>query len=405
MRRADRINQPLATCLSENYEIFKDLKMKYALVNGIIYTGYDRLTQHAVVINNDTITQICAQQDLPADIDQIDVKGAIVAPGFIDLQLNGCGGVMFNDDISTHALDVMHNANLKSGCTSFLPTFITSSDADMLKAIEETRQYMAEHPNQVLGLHLEGPYLNPEKKGIHNIDYVRTSDQTMIDTICANHDVIAKVTMAPEVNDHKHIKQLAETGIVVSLGHTNCTYQQARAGFASGMAFATHLFNAMSSIAGREPGAVGAVYDSPDIYTGIIADGFHVDYANIRIAKKIKQDKLILVTDATAPAGAEMDYFIFVGKKVYYRDGKCVDEHGTLGGSALTMIQAVKNAVEHVGIALDEALRMATLYPARAMKLDHKLGKLAPDTIANLAIFDQDFQVQATIVNGKYEQI
>ncbi|MZI93404.1 N-acetylglucosamine-6-phosphate deacetylase [Vibrio sp. CAIM 722] len=378
--------------------------MKYALTNGIVYTGQDRLEGYAVIINNDVITNIVPEQQLPEDVQTIDLEGAIVSPGFIDLQLNGCGGVMFNDDISESALDIMHKANLKSGCTSFLPTFITSPDEDMRQAVETTRRYMSAKPNQVLGLHMEGPYLNPEKKGIHNIDYVRSSNQEMVDYLCKNSDVIAQVTMAPEVNDHQHITQLANANIVVSLGHTNCTYQQAREGFASGMTFATHLFNAMSSIVGREPGAVGAVYDSPDVYTGIIADGFHVDFANIRIAKKIKQDKLILVTDATAPAGAEMDYFIFVGKKVYYRDGKCVDEHGTLGGSALTMIKAIENAVEHVGIALDEALRMATLYPARAIGLDHKLGQIKPGMVANLAIFDRDFTVKATIVNGQYEQ-
>ncbi|MBF8999822.1 N-acetylglucosamine-6-phosphate deacetylase [Vibrio nitrifigilis] len=378
--------------------------MKYALTNGIVYTGQDRLEGYAVIINNDVITNIVPEQQLPEDVQTIDLEGAIVSPGFIDLQLNGCGGVMFNDDISESALDIMHKANLKSGCTSFLPTFITSPDEDMRQAVETTRRYMSAKPNQVLGLHMEGPYLNPEKKGIHNIDYVRSSNQEMVDYLCKNSDVIAQVTMAPEVNDHQHITQLANANIVVSLGHTNCTYQQAREGFASGMTFATHLFNAMSSIVGREPGAVGAVYDSPDVYTGIIADGFHVDFANIRIAKKIKQDKLILVTDATAPAGAEMDYFIFVGKKVYYRDGKCVDEHGTLGGSALTMMKAIENAVEHVGIALDEALRMATLYPARAIGLDHKLGQIKPGMVANLAIFDRDFTVKATIVNGQYEQ-
>ncbi|HHB1206368.1 TPA: N-acetylglucosamine-6-phosphate deacetylase, partial [Vibrio cholerae] len=174
--------------------------------------------------------------------------------------------------------------------------------------------------------------------------------------------------------------------------------------FESGITFATHLFNAMTPMVGREPGVVGAIYDTPEVYAGIIADGFHVDYANIRIAHKIKGEKLVLVTDATAPAGAEMDYFIFVGKKVYYRDGKCVDENGTLGGSALTMIEAVQNTVEHVGIALDEALRMATLYPAKAIGVDEKLGRIKKGMIANLTVFDRDFNVKATVVNGQYEQ-
>ncbi|EOW2078264.1 N-acetylglucosamine-6-phosphate deacetylase [Vibrio mimicus] len=376
----------------------------YALTNCKIYTGNDVLVKHAVIINGDKIETVCPIESLPSDIKVVDLNGANLSPGFIDLQLNGCGGVMFNDEITAKTIDIMHKANLKSGCTSFLPTLITSSDENMRQAIAAAREYQNQYPNQSLGLHLEGPYLNVMKKGIHSVDFIRPSDDSMIDTICANSDVIAKVTLAPENNKSEHIEKLVKAGIVVSIGHTNATYAEARQSFESGITFATHLFNAMTPMVGREPGVVGAIYDTPDVYAGIIADGFHVDYANIRIAHKIKGEKLVLVTDATAPAGAEMDYFIFVGKKVYYRDGKCVDENGTLGGSALTMIEAVQNTVEHVGIALDEALRMATLYPAKAIGVDDKLGRIKKGMIANLTVFDRDFNVKATVVNGQYEQ-
>ncbi|MEF2507295.1 N-acetylglucosamine-6-phosphate deacetylase [Vibrio mimicus] len=376
----------------------------YALTNCKIYTGNDVLVKHAVIINGDKIETVCPIESLPSDIKVVDLNGANLSPGFIDLQLNGCGGVMFNDEITAKTIDIMHKANLKSGCTSFLPTLITSSDENMRQAIAAAREYQSQYPNQSLGLHLEGPYLNVMKKGIHSVDFIRPSDDSMIDTICANSNVIAKVTLAPENNKPEHIEKLVQAGIVVSIGHTNATYAEARQSFESGITFATHLFNAMTPMVGREPGVVGAIYDTPDVYAGIIADGFHVDYANIRIAHKIKGEKLVLVTDATAPAGAEMDYFIFVGKKVYYRDGKCVDENGTLGGSALTMIEAVQNTVEHVGIALDEALRMATLYPAKAIGVDDKLGRIKKGMIANLTVFDRDFNVKATVVNGQYEQ-
>lgn len=376
----------------------------YALTNSKIYTGSDVLTHHAVIINDNIIVAVCPVEELSPEIHTIDLNGAILSPGFIDLQLNGCGGVMFNDDITAETIQIMHQANLKSGCTSFLPTLITSSDENMRQAIAAQREYQNQHQHQSLGLHLEGPYLNVMKKGIHSVDYIRQSDEAMIDFICQNSDVVAKVTLAPENNDPLHIEKLVAAGIVVSIGHTNATYVEARKGFETGITFATHLFNAMTPMTGREPGVVGAIYDTPEVYTGIIADGFHVDYANIRIAHKIKGDKLVLVTDATAPAGAEMDYFIFVGKKVYYRDGKCVDENGTLGGSALTMIEAVQNTVEHVGIALDEALRMATLYPAKAIGVEKKLGRVKKGYIANLTIFDGNFNVKATVVNGQYEQ-
>ncbi|WP_210441512.1 N-acetylglucosamine-6-phosphate deacetylase [Vibrio crassostreae] len=375
----------------------------YALSNCKIYTGSDVLTDHAVVIENELIKKVCPISELPEGIEVRDLDGANLSPGFIDLQLNGCGGVMLNDEITAETMQIMHKANLKSGCTSFLPTLITSSDEDMRAVITAAREYHNQYQNQSLGLHLEGPYLNVAKKGIHSVDHIRKSDNEMIELICDNSDLVAKVTLAPELNDLEHIERLHKAGVVVSIGHTNATYAEARQGFESGITFATHLFNAMTPMVGREPGVVGAIYDTPEVYAGIIADGFHVDYANIRIAHKIKGEKLVLVTDATAPAGADMEYFIFVGKKVYYRDGKCVDENGTLGGSALTMIEAVQNTVEHAGIALDEALRMATLYPATAIGVESKLGRIKKGMVANLAVFDRDFNVKATVVNGQYE--
>lgn len=375
----------------------------YALSNCKIYTGSDVLTDHAVVIENELIKKVCPISELPEGIEVRDLNGANLSPGFIDLQLNGCGGVMLNDEITAETMQIMHEANLKSGCTSFLPTLITSSDEDMRAVITAAREYHNQYQNQSLGLHLEGPYLNVAKKGIHSVDHIRKSDSEMIELICENSDLVAKVTLAPELNDPEHIERLHQAGVVVSIGHTNATYTEARQSFESGITFATHLFNAMTPMVGREPGVVGAIYDTPEVYAGIIADGFHVDYANIRIAHKIKGEKLVLVTDATAPAGADMEYFIFVGKKVYYRDGKCVDENGTLGGSALTMIEAVQNTVEHAGIALDEALRMATLYPATAIGVESKLGRIKKGMVANLAVFDRDFNVKATVVNGQYE--
>ncbi|OIQ25940.1 N-acetylglucosamine-6-phosphate deacetylase [uncultured Vibrio sp.] len=376
----------------------------YALTNCKIFTGSDVLVNHAVIINEGLIEAVCPLSELPSGIEAKDLQGANLSPGFIDLQLNGCGGVMLNDEITADTMQTMHRANLKSGCTSFLPTLITSSDEDMRNAISAAREYHDKYQNQSLGLHLEGPYLNVLKKGIHSVDHIRPSDSSMIDLICENADLVTKITLAPELNEPEHIERLKKAGVVVSIGHTNATYAEARQSFDAGITFATHLFNAMTPMVGREPGVVGAIYDTPEVYAGIIADGFHVDYANIRIAHKIKGEKLVLVTDATAPAGAEMDYFIFVGKKVYYRDGKCVDENGTLGGSALTMIEAVQNTVEHVGIALDEALRMATLYPAAAIGVEDQLGRIKKGMVANLAVFDRDFNVQATVVNGQYEQ-
>jgi N-acetylglucosamine-6-phosphate deacetylase len=375
----------------------------YALVNGRIFTGHEILDNHAVVIADGLIERVCPRDALDAAIAQQDVAGAFIAPGFIDLQLNGCGGVQFNDDInalSIETLEIMQRANEKSGCTSYLPTLITSTDALMKRAVETMRAYLAKHQHQALGLHLEGPWLNKAKKGTHNPELIRLPDTDLVDFLCANADVITKVTLAPENAGSEVIRQLRDAGIIVSAGHSNATYEEAKIGFSAGVSFATHLYNAMPTFAGREPGLIGALFDSPDVYCGIIADGLHVHYANVRNAKRIKGDKLVLVTDATAPAGASIDQFIFAGKTIYYRDGLCVDENGTLSGSALTMIEAVQNSVEHCGIALDEALRMATLYPAQAMGVEKQLGTVEAGKVANLTVFTRDYQITKTLVNG-----
>ncbi|WNN45600.1 MULTISPECIES: N-acetylglucosamine-6-phosphate deacetylase [Winslowiella] len=375
----------------------------YALTQGRIYTGHEILDDHAVVIADGLIERVCPLAELPAGIATRDVKGAIIAPGFIDVQLNGCGGVQFNDDInaiSVETLNIMQRANEKSGCTSFLPTLITSSDELMTRAVEVMRAYLAQNAHQALGLHLEGPWLSVAKKGTHDPALIRQPDPALVNFLCENADVITKVTLAPEVAGSEVIRQLQAAGIIVSAGHSHATYQEARNGITAGISFATHLYNAMPTLTGREPGLIGALFDSPDVYCGIIADGLHVHYANVRNAKRIKGDKLVLVTDATAPAGATIDQFIFAGKTIYYRNGLCVDENGTLSGSALTMIEAVENCVEHAGISLDETLRMATLYPARAMGVDKQLGSVEAGKVANLTVFTRDYKIIQTIVNG-----
>jgi N-acetylglucosamine-6-phosphate deacetylase len=374
----------------------------YALTNCTIYTTQSILTEHAVVIENDKISAIQLISQLDANIKLVDLQGANLCPGFIDLQINGCGGVMFNSEISEQTLNIMQATNLKSGCTSYLPTLITSSNDDIKQALKVARTFMDKNVNEVLGLHLEGPFISLEKKGVHRPEFIRQPDPTIIDLICANADIVSKVTIAPENFTGAMIKQLHDADIVVSIGHSNATYAQATTAIQNGASFATHLFNAMSPMTGREPGVIGAIYDH-QIYSGIIVDGIHVDYANVRISKKILNEKLILVTDATAPVGANITEFDFVGTTVYYKDGKCFNQDGTLGGAALTMIEAIENSVKHVGIELAEALRMATIYPAKAISVDDKLGSIKVGKIANLTIFDNDFNVVSTVLNGQYK--
>ena len=376
---------------------------KYALTNAVIYTGEKVLYEHTVVIENGLIQAIILEKDLAKEIPTVDLNGANLSAGFIDLQLNGCGGVMFNEEISVNTLEIMQATNLKSGTTSYLPTFITSPDEGMKQAVAVMREYLSKHQNQALGLHLEGPYLSVAKKGVHRPEYIREISPEMLDFLCQNGDVITKLTVAAENPTAEYISRFIQAGIIVSIGHSNATYEQAKQRFAEGASFATHLHNAMSPISsGREMGVVGAVLDS-DVYTGIICDGLHVHWGNIRLAKKAKGDKLVVVTDATAAAGADISEFIFVGKKVTVKEGKCYDEFGALGGASLTMIESIQNLIHHTDLSLDEILKMCTLYPAKAIGVDDKLGSIAVGKVANLAIFDQQFKVKATAVNGELQ--
>ncbi|MEM0981793.1 MAG: N-acetylglucosamine-6-phosphate deacetylase, partial [Cyanobacteria bacterium P01_H01_bin.58] len=357
----------------------------YALTNCTLYTGTDILPQHALLIEGDRIYDLVPAATLPTDCPRIDLQGLSVCPGFIDLQLNGCGGVMFNDAITVETLETMHRTNLRSGTTSFLPTLITAPDADMMTAMALVQSYRRQQSCPVLGLHLEGPYLNPKRKGIHNGAYVRSPDEAMVQAIADfGGDTVKLLTLAPEVVSPETIRTLTDAGITVAAGHTDAKYEVAMAGFNAGIRMATHLFNAMSPWQSRSPGMVGAIFNQPDVYAGIIADGHHVHFTSIALAKQLKGDKLILVTDATPPAGAKMESFTIGGQEVFYREGKCVSAEGTLGGSALTMIEAIANCVHRVGIPLDEAIRMATLYPATAIHMDYELGRLAKGYWANL---------------------
>ncbi|TDQ56411.1 N-acetylglucosamine 6-phosphate deacetylase [Mesocricetibacter intestinalis] len=379
--------------------------MRYAFTNGVIYTAEQVLYGYAVVINGKRIEAVVPEGELAPDMKRLDLEGHNLTAGFIDLQLNGCGGVMFNDDTSVRTLEIMQRTNRKSGTTSFLPTFITATDEEMKTAVAVMGEYLKTHRNQALGLHLEGPYLSVAKKGVHRAEYIRTISPEMKAFLLDNARLIRKITMAAENPSMDCCEDFVRHGIIVSVGHSNADYATAKGAFAKGASFATHLHNAMSPISsGRAMGVVGAVLDTENIYTGIIADGLHVDFANIRIAKRLKGDKLCLVTDATAAAGADIDSFSFVGKTVYVREGKCLDADGTLGGSALTMIEAVKNAVQQVRIPLEEALRMSNYYPAKAIGEEQRLGSIGAGKIANITVFSNKFEIIGTAVNGEWQR-
>lgn len=375
-----------------------------ALINSQIFTGESFLSDHAVILKQNYIHAICPMHSLSHNITPFSLDGAILCPGFIDIQINGCGGVQFSDSpeaLTNTTLSMMQSTNLQFGCTSFLPTLISSDDALISTALNTIRAWKTQHQHQVLGLHLEGPWLNPTKKGTHPAELIRPPSEALLDLLINNADIVSLITLAPEQVSPAVIRRLTQSGIRLAAGHSAATYEEATSGFAAGIQGATHLYNAMSASIGRAPGLVGAVLDNETIWYGVIADGHHVHFANLRLAYRLKPQKLLLVTDATAPAGTQLSQFHFAGKTIYHHEGYCVDENGILSGSALTMIKAVQNAVQYMQVPLNEALRMASLYPAEALGLDNQLGRIKPGFIANLTAFDANYRVHNTWVNGR----
>lgn len=375
-----------------------------AIVNGELFIGNKFYTGKVLIIDGERIVDIIPQEELTTtygNIETVDAENAYVTPGFIDLQLNGCGGVLFNDDISLETLDTMHKTNLKYGCTSFTPTLITTGDESIEKAIELVKGIENKGKYGVVGLHIEGPYISLQKKGIHNPKFIRKADEAMIDKMIeAGKENVRIVTLAPENTDKKIISKLNAAGIHVAVGHSNASYEQVKEKEGFGITLATHLYNGMSSFNHREPGVVGAVFDS-DIKAGVIADGFHCHYSAIKSAIKVMGERLYLVTDAVAPVGTDMEYFYFEGNKVFYKDGKCFGEDGTLGGSALTMDAGVRNLVKYCDITLEEAVRMATLYPAKAVNIDNEYGKLQPGCFADIVFLDKHLRLKKVIAKGE----
>lgn len=373
----------------------------YALINGEIYTGEGIVKNKAIIIDGNRVEALV--DEIPKDIKVIDLQGKIVAPAFIDLQLNGCGGVLFNDEISLDTLRVMNETNIKTGTTSYLPTLITTTDENIEKALKLVEENENLEEIGVLGLHIEGPYISIPKKGIHNPAYIRVMSDEIIHKIAKFGSKVTKImTIAPENAKVEHLKELKDSGINLSIGHTNATYEEVLEKVEY-FKMATHLFNAMSSFTSREPGVIGAIFENKSLYTGIIVDGVHSHYGSVKIAKDILKEKLFLVTDAVAPVGTNMESFMFEGNKVLYKDGKCISPDGTLGGSALTMIEGVQNLVKHVGVSLEEALLMASTYPAKAVKVDNEYGYVKEGYIADLVILDKELNISNMIVKGEYK--
>lgn len=330
-----------------------------------------------------------------------DLGGGWLLPGFIDVQVNGGGGVLFNNDTRPEAIDAIGRAHRRYGTTSFLPTLISDTAEVMERAIAGTRAAIAAGVPGVLGIHLEGPYLAPARKGTHDASRFRVPDAAELAMATSLDNGITLVTLAPEQVPADTIRAMVARGTIVCAGHTAGTYEQVRAGLEAGVRGFTHLYNAMSPLQGREPGTVGAALESREAYCGIIVDGVHVHPASLRVALAAKpRGTLFLVTDAMPMVGSDDPSFELYGETITAVDGVVRNAAGALAGSALDMATAVRNTVRLLGLPLEEAARMASTYPARFLGVDSRLGRIAPGWQADLVLLDEALQVQATWVAG-----
>jgi N-acetylglucosamine-6-phosphate deacetylase len=343
--------------------------------------------------------------DIDQDTSKVDVIATgLVVPGYIDLQVNGGGGALFNDSPSVDNLKKIMSAHAKFGTTAMMPTLITDKFEVMQQAADAIAQALSEGVPGIVGIHFEGPHLSVEKKGTHCADYIRAISDDEWQVLSRQDIGQVIVTLAPENVSSEDIKRMVELGIKVCLGHTNADYQTAQQAIDAGASGFTHLFNAMSPLQGREPGVVGAALLNNNTSCGLIVDGFHVDYASCKLAIQAKpRGKVFLVTDAMPPVGTDLTQFALYDRTVYVDNGKLTSTTGELAGSSLTMASAVKNTHQGLGIELGEAIRMASLYPAEYLYHNQTVirGELTQGKEADMVVLNDDLSVKETWIAGE----
>lgn len=338
---------------------------------------------------------------LQAEDDALDLDGGWIVPGFIDTQVNGGGGVLFNDQPDVEAIARIGVAHAAFGTTAFLPTLISCRLPVIAQALEAVDQAIERGVPGVVGIHIEGPFLNAARKGIHDADNFRPLDEEALALLTTPRRGRVLVTLAPEQNDVAAIRALVEAGVIVSLGHSNATYAQARAAIEAGATGVTHLFNAMSPLHHREPGVVGAALEDRTLYCGLIMDGAHMHAAATRIALAARPlDRFLLVTDAMPSVGSADKAFVLNGERITVENGVCVNEAGTLAGSDLDMGRAVRN-IHALGLPLEQAVAMAAANPAAFLGLGAEQGVLAPGLRADFVWLDRELNVRGTWIGGK----
>jgi len=373
---------------------------RHAIAASHVFDGLAVHRDRAVLVDGSRIAALVPRRDVPAGVPVAALpEGLWLAPGFIDTQVNGGGGVLFNDTPTPDAIATIVRAHRKFGTTALLPTLITDVPETTAKAIRAVDEAAASMPG-VIGIHLEGPFLSPERPGVHDPRRLRRPNDDDLAMITAKRRGVTLVTLAPEQVPSGFVSALASAGVRVALGHSMATYVETRAAMADGLTGFTHLFNAMRPLASREPGPVTAALENPAAWFGMIVDGVHVDPAVLRLALRGLAQPM-LVTDAMPPVGANGSAFTLYGDEITVRDGRCLRRDGTLAGSMLDMASAVRNSVDLLGVGLTDALRFASSNPANFLGLGHSLGRLAPDYRADLVAFDPtSIEVVSTWVAG-----
>jgi N-acetylglucosamine-6-phosphate deacetylase len=372
-----------------------------ALVGARIFDGERFLDDHAVIVEGARIARVAPYAQRPRERLEVDLGGGLLAPGFIDVQVNGGGGALMNDAPSAEVVARIAESHRRYGSVGVMPTLVTDSPEKMRTAIAAVREARRRLPS-VLGIHLEGPFLDPSRKGAHDASYIREIEPADIEMIASADCGAVMLTLAPNRVRADVIRALAARGVLVSLGHSEATYEEAQAGLAAGARAFTHLFNAMSALQGRKPGMVGAALDSREAFVGVIADGRHVHPASLRVAFAAKpHDRFMLITDAMPPAADGPDSFLLQGRRVARIDGCLRLEDGTIAGSVLTMDEALRFSVRSIGLTLAEALTMASRTPAAFLRRDRDLGRIAPGYLASLVHLDDELRVKETWVEGE----
>ena len=376
--------------------------MAFALTGAQVFEGEHIRGGLAVVIDGARIVDVVSVESLGSGVEKRALNGGMLVPGFIDVQVNGGGGALLNDNPTINTVRRIAESHRKFGTTGMLPTVITDAPEVLSKAIAAVKAARAENIPGVLGIHIEGPFLDIERKGAHDMQFIREmteADATQIATIESGSVML---TLAPNRVKPGLIRSLAERGVLVSLGHAEATLIEAQTALKAGARAFTHVFNAMSQMNGREPGMVGAALSDRESFCGLIADGLHVHDAALKVALEAKpRNRLMLITDAMPSAAGGPDIFELQGRTVRRKNGRLLLDDGTLAGSNLTMDEAVRYCVEKLEVDLEDALRMASLNPAVFLRREHELGRIKTGYLANIVHLDDELRVLETWIDGK----